>query len=246
MTTKDLFSGHANLYAAFRPTYPEELYQFIFQFVPGKGIAWDCGTGNGQVAQRLAQTFTKVYATDLSEKQIAEAVRHPNIEYSVSSAEKTSFPDSTFDLITVAQALHWFNTDAFYREVRRVASPDATLAFWGYGNITINAELDAHIQHFYSRVVGEFWDSARHHVETEYRDIPFPFTMIESPRFHIQQRWTLDHLCGYLESWSATQRYIAERHSNPVKELRSVLRASWGAEDTLTVRFPVFLKLGRV
>lgn len=245
MTTRDLFSGHANVYAAFRPTYPEELYQFILQFVARKEAAWDCGTGNGQVAQRLAATFSTVYATDLSEQQIAQAVQHPNIHYSVSPAEKTPFPDAAFDLVTVAQALHWFNIEEFYREVRRVARPDATLAFWGYGNIAINAAVDAHIQHFYSEVVGTFWDSARRHVETDYREIPFPFRVIESPRFQIEQRWTLDHLCGYLESWSATQRYIAEQKSNPVKELRPALQSVWGADETLTVRFPIFLKLGR-
>lgn len=246
MNTKDLFSGHANIYSAFRPNYPEALFEFIFQFVKNKEDAWDCATGNGQVARRLAESFRKVEATDLSEKQIDQAVRVRNIVYSVSRAEVTPFPDASFDLITVGQALHWFHVGEFYNEVRRVARRDAMLACWGYGNISINPELDAHILHFYSAVVGKYWDSARHHVETEYRDIPFPFTTIESPRFFIEQRWTLNHLSGYLESWSATQRYIHDKKVNPVKELSPLLQANWGDDDEVCIRFPIFLKLGRV
>lgn len=246
MKTKDLFSGHANLYAAFRPTYPEELYQFIFQFVVKKENAWDCGTGNGQVARRLADAFKNVYATDLSEQQIGQAVQASNIAYSVSPAENSAFPGQSFDLITVAQALHWFNIEEFHAEVRRVARPGAILACWGYGNIIIKPVLDSHVQHFYSDVVGKYWDLARAHVETEYRNIPFPFTPIESPRFFIEQRWTLSHLCGYLESWSATQRYIQEKEINPVEELSPILKSNWGNDDEVRVRFPIFLKLGRL
>jgi SAM-dependent methyltransferase len=243
---KDLFSGHADLYAAFRPTYPEELYRFIFRHVSQRRAAWDCGTGNGQVAQRLALDFENVYATDLSDKQIAQAVQRPNIHYSVSPAEKTLFESNSFDLITVGQALHWFNTEKFYEEVRRVARPHGVVAFWGYANIMINDKLDGPIQDFYSNVVGRYWDSARCHVENGYRDIPFPFLSIETPAFYIEQQWTLKHLCGYLESWSATQRYILDKNENPMTTFEPVLRSLWGSEDSLLVRFPVFLKLGQV
>jgi ubiquinone/menaquinone biosynthesis C-methylase UbiE len=243
---KDLFSTHANIYAAFRPTYPEELFQFIFQFVRNKRTAWDCGTGNGQVAQRLASDFIQVFATDLSEKQIAHAVKRPNITYLVAPAEQTDFEGETFDLITVGQALHWFNVEAFYDEVRRVARPDAIIAVWGYGNIMINSILDTHVQRFYSEVVGKYWDSARRHVETAYREIPFPFQQIQSPAFFIEQRWTLKHLAGYLESWSATQRYILKNGTNPVKEIEPVLRDHWGKEETIMVRFPIFLRMAKV
>jgi ubiquinone/menaquinone biosynthesis C-methylase UbiE len=241
---KDLFSGHANIYATFRPTYPEELFQYIFQFVSNKECAWDCGTGNGQVAQRLARDFRTIYATDLSDKQIEHAVRLPNIIYSVSPAESTSFEPHIFDLITVGQALHWFNVDAFFREATRVAKPGGLVAVWGYGNIMINPTLDPHIQDFYSNVVGKYWDAARRHVETEYRDIQFPFRPIASPRFYLEQQWTLKHLSGYLESWSATQRYILDKKENPVKKFEAKLAQNWGKEESLKVRFPIFLKLG--
>src|SRR5258706_9304965 len=108
--SKDLFSDHARQYAAFRPVYPMELYDFIFQYVTRFENAWDAGTGNGQVARVLGQSFKNVFATDISAKQIENAVQSENIFYSV-QWEQTSFPPQTFDLICVSQAIHWF-----YRE----------------------------------------------------------------------------------------------------------------------------------
>jgi SAM-dependent methyltransferase len=243
---KDLFSGHSDVYAAFRPTYPEALYDFIFSFVQDKQVAWDCGTGNGQVAQRLAKDFQMVYATDLSENQLKKAAPAENIVYSRSAAETTAFPDRSFDLITVGQALHWFNIEQFYKEVRRVARPDSVVAVWGYGNILVNAQLDPLISDFYTNVVGKYWDAARRHVENEYVDIPFPFRRIDAPRFYIQQEWPLQHLSGYLESWSATQKYNLDTGENPVQEFKKILAENWGNSERLTVRFPIFLKLGVV
>jgi trans-aconitate methyltransferase len=244
MNTKDFFSGHANVYASFRPEYPEALYQFIFKFVQKKNAAWDCGTGNGQVARRLAQSFTSVYATDISKKQLEQAKTAPNIFYSVASAESTAFPPNTFDLITVAQALHWFDTEAFFAEAKRVAQPSCTFATWGYGNISINDTLDPYIHNFYTNVVGKYWDEARRHVETEYRNIPFPFKAIDTPQFYIELTWNLAQLKGYLESWSATQRYIKELNENPVIEFSKTLEENWGNDELLAIRFPIFLKLG--
>jgi SAM-dependent methyltransferase len=243
---RDLFSGHANLYAAFRPTYPDELYAFILSHVTGRDCAWDCGTGNGQVARRLAQDFNRVCATDISIEQLEKAPRLDRIEYSVSPAEKTRFPAGSFDLITVAQALHWFNVDLFYEEARRVAKKDAVIALWGYGHITINDQIDPLLRHFYSNVVGKYWDDARRHVETEYNELTFPFDEIQSPRFYIEQEWTMLHLVGYLESWSATQKFIRETNINPLHNLEPELKRCWGDAETIDVRFPLFLKLGRI
>lgn len=129
---KDFFSGHSKIYAAFRPTYPEELYQFIFKHLKHKTKAWDCATGNGQVAQYLSKHFDNVYATDMSQQQLDHAFPAPNIHYSVCKAEKTLFEDQQFDLITVGQALHWLELDSFYKEVKRTGKPGSLLAVWGY------------------------------------------------------------------------------------------------------------------
>ncbi|MCD9017283.1 class I SAM-dependent methyltransferase [Parachryseolinea silvisoli] len=246
MEHKDYFSGHAKVYAAFRPAYPVALYDFIFRHLPQRRRAWDCATGNGQVARHLAQHFQHVDATDISQQQLDNAYRADNITYSVAPAEKSGFADGRFDLITVAQALHWFDTHAFYQEVRRTGAPGGLLAVWGYASLRIEPFVDEIITDFYSRIVGPYWDDARRLVEERYLTIPFPFPEIPSPGFHIDVVWTLDHLAGYLESWSATQKYTRATGINPVPELCGRLRAYWSENDTKTVRFPIFLRLGEI
>ena len=158
---KDNFSSRSAAYAKFRPVYPQQLYNFLLPLVRIKNIAWDCGTGNGQVAQELAKHFEHVYATDLSEKQIANAIAASNIHYNVGAAEKTEFPDQSFDLITVAQAIHWFDFEKFYAEVKRVIKPEGIIAVTGYGLLAIDDAIDKVVQYFYTNVTGAYWDEEK-------------------------------------------------------------------------------------
>jgi ubiquinone/menaquinone biosynthesis C-methylase UbiE len=201
------FSNHAQQYATFRPTYPKALYDFIFKHVRKFDSAWDCGTGNGQVARDLALRFKKVAATDISEMQLANAIRAENIQYSV-AGEETNFPDSTFDLITITQAIHWLDISKFYNEVRRVGNEKAAIAVWGYGLLHIFPEIDAHLHHFYFNVVGSYWDKERRLIDDHYKTIPFPFEEIVTSSFHISVDWTLPEFQGYLSTWSSVQKYI--------------------------------------
>jgi hypothetical protein len=244
MAAKDYFSDHSKIYATFRPTYPDELYRFIFGHLQHFDTAWDCATGNGQVAHMLATQFDKVYATDISPQQLHHAIQAPNIIYSESAAEQTSFPDQSFDLITVGQAIHWFNLPAFYNEVKRTAKPDAWIAVWGYTNCIIKPEIDTLVLHFYREVVGPYWDEARKMVEDEYKNLPFPFDEIITPRFSIKTEWTLDAFAGYLTSWSATQKFIKANHYNPVPVVMEHIAPLW--PEPLTVTFPLFLRLGKI
>jgi len=123
MTALDLFSEKSDLYAQARPQYPQALFDFLSSCVVHHGSVWDCATGNGQAAVGLAKLFVHVQATDMSEQQIAHALTAENITYSVQSAERTNFADQQFDLITVAQALHWFDFEKFWPEVLRVLNP---------------------------------------------------------------------------------------------------------------------------
>lgn len=247
MEHKDLFSGHAKLYAVFRPSYPRELYDFIYGNLQHHHAAWDCGTGNGQVARELAKHFKSVDATDISKTQLAEAIQHPNIQYQISPAEQTPFANNTFDLITVGQALHWIQLDKFYPEVKRVGKSGGLLAVWGYSILSINPAIDEILHHFYKKVVGPYWDKARRLVDEEYQTIPFPFEEIKTPRLYIKVSWDLNHLAGYLETWSATQKYITENKSNPVPPLLQKLKEHWRDDSEVkTIAFPLFLRLGRI
>ena len=245
--TKDNFSEQAASYARYRPTYPEELYTYLLAQVPHKQRAWDCGTGNGQVAARLAEDFEEVYATDISEQQLAFAIRKPNIHYLVSRAEQTTLPDKSVQLVTVAQAIHWFDLEHFYKEVRRVAVPGAVVAAWCYGMLQISPDLDVLLSRFYFDTVGPYWDKERQLIDEGYATIPFPFEEFQAPAFSIHCTWDLHELAGYLNSWSSVRKYIRARNEDPVLELIQQLQPYWAdAREKKTVTFPLYMRIGRV
>ena len=242
----DNFSALANIYATFRPHYPDELFEYLCGLVGEKDAAWDCGTGNGQVARKLADRFNHVFATDISQAQLTHAQRKENITYILTRAEHTTFADRTFDLITVAQAVHWFDFDAFYKEIRRVAKPGAVIAIWGYGSSTVTPEIDALVNDFYTNVVGKYWDPERRYVEQAYRTIPFPFRELPIPAFEMMERWSFEHFVGFLNSWSAVQNYVNAHKVNPVETLKDKLQPLWNAKELKRVSFPLFLRVGMI
>lgn len=245
MPPLDRFSSHADLYAQYRIDYPAELYTFLLSAVAHRQRAWDCATGNGQVAAVLATHFAEVDATDISQPQLDQAIQRPNVSYRVSPAERTPFPDQHFDLITVAQALHWFDADAFHAEVRRVAKPGAVIAEWGYDVSRVNATIDLIFDHFYNGLVGPYWDPNRRHIEDHYARIPFPFAQVQQPGFTIRRAWTAGRFLNYLRTWSSVQKYIREHGNDPVDLIADELTSQWGPEER-EVQFPVFLRMGVV
>lgn len=243
---KDLFSKQSSLYKKYRPTYPVELYNLILDHTPKRSACWDVGCGNGQVAAYLANHFEQVQATDVSENQISLAVKKPNIHYAVGRAEKTSFPNQAFDLITVGQAIHWFDHEAFNLEVRRVLKPGGTYAFWCYELSRTTPEIDAVIGDFYTDKIGSYWAPERRYVDEHYETIPFPFDAVNLPEIPltIKVHWTLDIMEGYLNSWSSVQKYIQQHHENPVGPVIERLAPMW--KGTMTVVFPLQLKIGKI
>jgi len=241
---KDLFSSQADQYAAFRPTYPKELYNFILSYVKNFGTAWDAGTGNGQVARDLSDHFEKIIATDISAKQLENAYQSDNIFY-FQTGETIMFSGKRFDFICVAQAIHWFDREKFYNEIKRVAKPEAVVAVWGYGLLSIHSGIDFLIRGFYVNVIGPYWDSERKLIDEEYKTISFPFAEIEVPTFSFSFEWTLAELQGYLNTWSSVQKYIKENQINPVEKLIDQIQPMWLSEK-MEVKFPLFLRLGRI
>jgi len=243
---KDNFSDNAADYATYRPQYPPELYEFIYDHVPATRAAWDCGTGNGQIALELAKHFDRVYATDISAAQIAHAQQKENISYSVQPAEQTDFPDGIFDLITTGQAIHWFDFDRFYATVKRTAGKGALLCVTGYGNLILPPGLQEIVVNFYERVTGPYWDVERRYIDEDYKSIPFPFRELEAPQLVNKLQWNRAQLTGYISTWSGLRHFIKQKGYNPLEELSSQLDAAWPTSDHIAAQFPILLRAGYV
>jgi SAM-dependent methyltransferase len=241
---KDHFSKQAADYAKFRPRYPPELFEYLGSVAPSRALAWDCGTGNGQAAVGLASVFDRVIATDASEKQIANAPSRQLVDYRVAPAENSGIESETLDLIMVAQALHWFDLGRFYAEARRVLKPDGILAASAYNLLRVEPVIDEVVNRYYYEVVGPFWPAERKLVE-QFADLPFPFYNVDAPKFEMTAQWNLDHLLGYLQTWSSTQRFIAAKGTDPLEQIIDELRTAWGdSQQTRNVTWPLVLRIG--
>ncbi len=243
---KDLFSRQSGAYATYRPSYPDTVFSFLMRHVAARDAAWDCATGSGQVAVSLAARFKTVQATDISESQLSRATRLPNVRYSLQAAESTDFPDRSFDLITVGQAVHWFDFDRFYAEVRRTACPGGLLAILGYGFPTVNEPVDDIRIRFVEETLEGCWDPERKYIDEGYRTIPFPFTELDVPALDVSYSWDAGHYIGFLNSWSSVQHFRNRNGFNPVDGIEAGIRAAWPAGSGDTIRFPVLFRAGRV
>lgn len=291
----DLFSSHAALYAKARPHYPQELFDYLAGLCGTRKLVWDVGTGNGQAAVGLAAQFERVIATDASAEQIRHAAPHPRVSYHVATAEDAALiaapheaesapaahavggadlrasagliPPAGVDLVTVAQALHWLDHDAFYANVRRALRPGGVIAAWCYTLPRVDERVDAVLDQFYRDVTGPYWEPRRRYIDERFETIPFPFDEVRvamqatgdsrvahqrrgqkesgSP-FACRSEWDLAEYLAYIESWSAVQKYRRERGTNPLDLIRDELSLAWGdASARRTVLSPIYLRAGR-
>lgn len=246
MAFKDHFSGHAGGYAEARPTYPEALFDWLAARCDRHELAWDAGCGNGQASLALAQRFRRVHASDPSSPQIAAAPVDARISWRVEPAEQCSLPDASADLVTVAQAYHWFDHARFCTEVRRVLRPEGLVALWTYGLSRVDPAVDAVFAQLYDGALADYWPPERRHVENGYRELPFPFVELDAPRFEMRQDWTLAQYLAYLRSWSASQRHLKTTGRDAVTEAAEAMAHAWGDPDTARpVAWPLSPRVGR-
>ncbi|MES2124871.1 MAG: class I SAM-dependent methyltransferase [Gemmatimonadota bacterium] len=242
----DHFSPVAATYAASRPGYPDALFDWIARVAPAREVVWDCACGSGQATASLAARFELVVATDASAEQLSHAPPIPRTVWKRAVAESSGLPAASVDAVTIAQALHWFDFDAFWAEVRRVVRPGGVLVAWTYGPQRIDdPAIDPILNRFANGEVGPCWPANRRHVDSGYATIDFPFPRLDPPSLELEVSWTLEQMLGYARSWSATQRYVASYGSDPVEALAEALRPHWGSR-TLVVRWPLAILAGRV
>jgi len=251
---KDYFSTQSKAYGRFRPQYPEELYEYLSGICEGHDLAWDCATGTGQAARGLSGYFNNVVATDASAAQIENTQGPGNVVFHRGLAEKSGLAAQSVDIITVAQALHWFDLDGFYREVKRVLKPNAVLAVWTYNLLEVaEDDIDRIIKKFDEDIIGTYWPDERQLVRDNYAAMAFPFDETDSaiPEFNMTMLWSLDDLMGYLATWSSVLAYKTARGEDPLREVHSDLYDVWGSPndkkgDKKNIKWPLSFKIGRV
>jgi SAM-dependent methyltransferase len=247
VTFKDHFSVTASGYAAHRPVYPRGVAEALAARSPGRALVWDAGCGSGQLSVVLGEVFDQVAATDASAAQIAEAVPHPRVRYAVAPAEVSGLANGSVDCAVAAQAAHWFDLDAYYREVRRVARPGGLVALVTYAVMEVDPQIEKLVEQFYWHTLEGHWPPERKLVEEGYRSLPFPFEPVKAPGLALEHRWNADQMLGYVGTWSAVQSLKKAGRGNELERFGQELRAAWGdpAQERV-VRWPLSLRLGRV
>lgn len=247
MAFQDYFSGHAADYAKARPGYPEAMFDWLANRASGRALAWDAGCGNGQASETLARYFRAVYATDPSAAQIESAPAHPRIRYRVEPAEQCGLEDASADLVTVAQAYHWFDQERFCAEARRVLRPDGLVAVWSYARSSVSPEVDDIVDTLHDETLAADWPADRAHVLNRYAQLPFAFETLPTPEFEMRERWALPQYLAYLRSWSGNQRYRQRTGIDAVADIEPSLAEAWGEPaQERDVRWPLLLMVGRV
>jgi SAM-dependent methyltransferase len=245
MNFKDNFSRHAEIYARYRPQYPAQLFEFLSSLTSKRELAWDCGTGNGQCALGIAGFYDTVFASDPSEKQIQHAILSPKVKYKIERAEQTSLGDNSVDLITIAQALHWLNTEEFFNEAKRVLKKDGVIAVISYVNPVVSKEVDELTDQFHDQALKGYWLPENKLVFEKYRSIPFPFIPIKAPEFTIERPLEFSGFIGHLRTWSAVQRFIDNNKTNPLAWYEQKLKQYWKSGEIKNVSWKLDLKIGR-
>lgn len=241
----DHFSGQAQEYARFRPTYPDSLIDFLATSVPARRLAWDCGTGSGQAAVALASRFDQILATDPSREQLSRAEKHPRVEYRIGRESESGLENASADLVTAAQAAHWFDLPAFYAEVDRVLRPGGLIAVWSYQLLTVSPEIDETLMAFYEGRVGPYWPPERQIVDEGYRSLPFPYERVPAPPMAIETTISRSDLIGYVGTWSAVQRFRQAEGTDPIPEIAAALEGVWPGTESLPARWPLSVLAGR-
>jgi SAM-dependent methyltransferase len=242
---RDHFAFASESYASFRPDYPASLFDWLDRLTPRHERAWDCGTGTGQAAVALARHYGEVIATDPSLRQLANAARADGVHYAAMSAHPAALASHSVDLVTVAQALHWFDLPRFFGEVDRVLRPGGILAVWSYGLLTIDPATDAELRHLYRDILGSYWPTERVLVDSGYVGIVLPYPELSGPDVSMEATWSLRQVAGYLSTWSAVGRYRQALARDPLPEVMRRIELAWPAGETRQVRWPLVARAAR-
>ena len=241
------FDFSSDVYSKGRPTYPPELYLWLSNQVKNQQCVWDCACGTGQVSIDLAAYFEQVEATDISESQIAEAIPHRKVNYKVSPSEVCEYPDQHFDAICVGQALHWFDLEKFWPEVKRTLKPGGIFACWGYSWLSVCPEIDDIINSQIMSKLKPHWPAQNRTLWNQYDDVTFPLEMLDVPEFELTFKWNAYRLFDYMQTWSAIRALEHEDATQVLADAWDAIIKVWQEPlEKREVTIPFFVKAGRV
>ncbi|CAL5431119.1 unnamed protein product [Camellia sinensis] len=258
----DLFKKQGKLYWKSRPSYPEELFQFIASKTPSHDLVWDVGTGSGQAARSVAAIYKNVIATDTSQGQLDFAPNLPNVQYrctppnmSLTELENMVSEQTSVDLVAIAQALHWFDLPTFYQQVKWVLKkPDGVIAAWTYTMPEVNDGVDSIFRRVYFVDSRPYWDSGRNLVVDKYKSINFPFEPVDGVdhtgpfEFKIEWLMDLEDYLTYTRSGSAYQTAHDKGVELLTEDVVEEFKRAWNEDGNgqMVVKFPVYLRIGKV
>lgn len=243
---EDHFSVLADVYVGHRPRYPNSWLQQLAALCPRRGRALDCACGSGQATTALALYYDQVIACDASFAMLSRMHAPRNVWPVTAIAESLPFETTSVDLITVAQALHWFDANRFFAEARRLLRPGGVLATWCYQLLRIAPAIDDVLADLYNEMLSGYWPPERRRVDRGYSDVYMPLIEVATQAPDLTVHWSFNELLGYLKSWSATKHYEREQGHCAVDSIRPLLHGAWGTAESRTVRWPMAARVGRL
>ncbi|GMN34236.1 hypothetical protein TIFTF001_004583 [Ficus carica] len=255
-----LFDKQADMYADARPNYPMEWYAKLASLTPHHALAWDVGTGNGQAALGVAEHYAQVIGTDVSEAQLGRVMPHPRVRYlhtplTTNDDEMISLigGENSVDLVTVAQAVHWFDLPRFYSLATRLLSkPGGVMAVWCYNDVTVSPTFDPVMKRFHDTTL-PFWDGNIKYIFDGYKTLPFPFESVGlgsegSPyALDIPKELSFNGFLKMVGSWSAVITAKSRGVDLLSEEVVKGLESAWGGPKLVrSVCYKAFMLAGKV
>lgn len=123
---EEKFSGKASVYARFRPSYPDNLFEYLYTVMGFKkeSVIADVGAGTGLFSRNLLERHSYVICVEPNEEMFLKAREklsvYSNCLFLMTSAEDTGVESNSVDFLTAAQAFHWFDREKFKTECQRI------------------------------------------------------------------------------------------------------------------------------
>lgn len=195
----------------------------------------------------------------MSEAQLKCATLHPRVQYiytplSLSDDEIVSLigSDNSVDLVTVAQAVHWFDLPKFYSIVTRlVRKPGGLFAVWGYNDIVVSPTFDPVMKRFHDTTL-PYWNQNIKYIFDGYQTLPFPFQDVglgcegKPLQLDIPKQLSFEGFIRMLKSWSA----VITAKENGVDLLSESMvkdfETAWGGPKLVrSVAYKAFMLAGK-